>query len=432
MNEHELRQLVDEIRRGRPEDRSLEWKRQWWPIDKPEGKQELCRDISAMANSCDDLGGHFLLGIREGRLYDAPLPRDEAEIQSIARAVSPKPNLAIDIISIEEEGVIRTISVLSVCPPFQRPYVTRLGDFNLVFLRDGSSTRTATRYDLDTFYSPPTPAPALFVVWQLWTTHITNSKPMGSADVLKISPPSERLDTINDRLARSLTAAETASLNGGWPLREHLEKFKAQRSAFLDNLKDRNHLIYWYLRQHWLNAPRFSISIRNNGARPASDVKVCIDFPEWIYVFTKKPEKPEAFVYEPFIPQKQARVDAAPSARASSFADGMRNSTPPSLFTPPSFLSAPLLQQALARPAFESSWVDLAKNSAFFWREKVRHAHTQCIEQPVSILALPSAPRIAEIEVPVTVYCEELPDLQQQMLRIKLSEARSMAEILER
>ncbi len=426
MNEHELWQLIDEIRRGRPEDRSLEWKRQWWPIEKPEGKQELCRDIAAMANACDDSGGHFLLGIKEGKLYDAPLPCDEAEIQSLVRGVSPKPNLAIELLSVEEQGVIRPISVVSVLPPFQRPYVTRFGDFNLVFLRDGSATRTATRYDLDAFYSRPSPAPTLSVLWQLWTADIINSRPIGSADVFELPSPSERLDTIHDRLARAFAEAETACLNGSWPLREHLEKFQSQRSAFLDALKDREFLIHWYLRKHWLNAPRFSISIRNNGAKPASDVKVCIDFPEWIYVFTKKPKNPERFVPEPFIPEKPSPAVDAPPAYGRSFADGMGGATPPSLL--PSFLSAQLLQQALAPPPIENSWVDLAKNSAVFWRKKVRHAHTQGIEPPVSILALPSAPSLGEIEVPVAVYCEELPDLQWQTLRLRLSEARSAEE----
>src|SRR5262245_13764113 len=112
MTADELTALIREIRLGRAEGNSLEWKRQWWDLTSPNGKAEFRRDIASLANSAKG-NGVLIVGLKEGRLHSAPQPMDEADLQQILDGIVPTPNVIIESLTIEGT----TVSVLTVTEP---------------------------------------------------------------------------------------------------------------------------------------------------------------------------------------------------------------------------------------------------------------------------------------------------------------------------
>lgn len=149
MTAEELEVLLKEIAMGRSEDGTLEWKRAWWDFKVEAQRHEFVKDISAMANATGAVPRHILVGVAPSAvLHTAPMPEDEARLQERLHAITPVPHVSFQQVDVRTV----VVTVISIDPPFDRPYVARLGKQNAILVRAGSSTRTVTRADLDRWY----------------------------------------------------------------------------------------------------------------------------------------------------------------------------------------------------------------------------------------------------------------------------------------
>ncbi len=166
MTKEELTGLIQEIRNGRTEDDVTDWKRQFRDLGVPESRKQFLKDIAAMANSrSTEAIRRIVVGVDEsGRLFDAPLPIDEAQLQEVLKVLTPSPNMHFGVLEIES----RTITVIELRPPYDPPYVVRFSNDNFIWVRAGSSTTTATRFILDSYYRAKTRSPSLEVQWWAW------------------------------------------------------------------------------------------------------------------------------------------------------------------------------------------------------------------------------------------------------------------------
>lgn len=143
--------LLDEIRDGRSEDASTELKESWWRFDaSPKAKTEFIKDIAAMANANTGDERVIVVGVSStGAVQDAPLPEDEAKLQQRLQAITPCPHVAFKPMLLPTG---ETLTVIEILPPFDKPYLIKLDDRNMIFVRQGSTTTTATRNMLDAWY----------------------------------------------------------------------------------------------------------------------------------------------------------------------------------------------------------------------------------------------------------------------------------------
>lgn len=180
MDISELRDLLQEIASGRQEDASLDWKRVFWDLSQPKGRHEFLKDVTAMANSAGvSHVRRIIIGVSASRLHHCEFPEDEAKLQQRLRAITPQPTVRFERHLIDNTSIL----VVEIRAPFDRPYVARSEDQHFVWIRRGSSTGTATRYDLDSFYSPKESKPELSLEW-IEEKH--NPLP-----VLELAPPTE-------------------------------------------------------------------------------------------------------------------------------------------------------------------------------------------------------------------------------------------------
>lgn len=142
--------LLEEIRQGREEDTATEWKRQWWNFKVESQAEEFARDIAAMANARTNDARAIVVGIgNNGQLHAAALPADEADLQRRLDKIDPLPHVTFTTCSVEGT----TLSIIEFHPPFDVPYVVTHMGKNIIFYRQGSSIRTASRAILDRWYN---------------------------------------------------------------------------------------------------------------------------------------------------------------------------------------------------------------------------------------------------------------------------------------
>ncbi|MCH9647886.1 MAG: ATP-binding protein [Deltaproteobacteria bacterium] len=151
-----------QIRQGRDEDGSLEWKTGFWNLKKDEGRREFLKDITAMANSTDSTDMRcIILGVKGSKLISCQLPEDEANLQQRLSAITPLPTVRFEKHDIGGVSLV----VVEIHPPFDRPYVAKIASQYFIWVRHGSSTGTASRFHLDSVYRDRVPKPSLFLTW---------------------------------------------------------------------------------------------------------------------------------------------------------------------------------------------------------------------------------------------------------------------------
>lgn len=204
MKIEELRRLIAEIRSGRPEDAVLDWKRSFWRLEVDESRREFLKDVTAMANSIAPEGTRrILIGVsKNGRFQDTQLPYNEADLQQHLAAITPVPNVKFQTLWLEGKRIV----IIEISPPFDRPYVAKVASDYFVWVRQGSSTSTASRYLLDQFYTErERPAPMLAVSWL-----DDQSQPI---DVLLVKPlPELEINEEMQRLANARPSEEDLAL----------------------------------------------------------------------------------------------------------------------------------------------------------------------------------------------------------------------------
>ena len=149
MDLSDLQALIDEIKNGRQEDTSTEWKRQWWDLRNQKASAEFVRDVAAMANANTKDDRVIVVGLSEaGVLQDAPLPEDEAQLQQRLQVIEPTPHVRFGTLPMAGHA----ISIIEIHEPFDKPYVARWEGKNMIFVRQGSMIATAARAMLDRWY----------------------------------------------------------------------------------------------------------------------------------------------------------------------------------------------------------------------------------------------------------------------------------------
>jgi len=158
----ELEALLDEVRNGRDEDTATEWKDRWWDFKVPKSRDEFVKDVAAMANANTKDPRVIVVGVGRGGVpNNAPLPEDEAHLQQRLQTISPTPNILFKTLTLPDGKVL---SVIEVQEPFDKPYVAKIENRNVIFVRQGSSTTTATRAMLDRWYQQKATPPDLALV----------------------------------------------------------------------------------------------------------------------------------------------------------------------------------------------------------------------------------------------------------------------------
>jgi len=294
MDRQDLLSLVTQIHNGRTEDQNVDWKRQWPKFkEHDKAKEEFRKDIAALANSCGEGPAHLIYGLKEGKFYDSPLPQDEAEIQDILRKITPIPKVHLSVIALEDAGEKKTVCAVEILPPYDRPYVTQINKHNVVPIRIGSSTSTATRFDLDALYKAPSRFPRLEVAWEYWPSRRLPSGRGKRAEVLPVPRPLITLKDLDEELRDNIRVYEER-----WgPLPEtQVEEFKEQAETFLRSLEETENLAYWYSQRTnvFFDGVPFSLIMSNTVTQVATGPKVKIRFPPWLFPTTgKELKRPE-------------------------------------------------------------------------------------------------------------------------------------------
>jgi Schlafen, AlbA_2 len=214
MTREELSNLIAEIRAGRSEDDAMDWKRAFWDLKSDPSRREFIKDISAMATSMSiEEVRRIIVGVSsEGAIHGAVLPSDEANLQQVLAAIIPTPHVTFESHDIEGKSVI----VVEIKPPFDRPHVGKLASDHYVWLRQGSRTVTASRYQLDQFYKRVSPKPNISVSWL--------DKGDAAVDILEVPAlPEKDIST------------EVARLAALRPKPEDLARLE-ERQGFVENL----------------------------------------------------------------------------------------------------------------------------------------------------------------------------------------------------
>lgn len=413
MTKEQLRTLIEEIRKGRPEGRDIDWKQQWHNLTHQRSKEEFKKDIAALANSCDGGPAHLIFGLKDGNLFDAPLPLDEAAVQQIIKEITPPPVVAITEIRLNEGAEEKRVSILTIVPPYDRPYVTKIGENHLILVRRGSSSGTASRFELDGFYKPRQRLPELEVVWEHWPAKGAQRGKGETSRVLPVPGPFFQFDDLPGYFQQHVEEVEENPGDYGYPSRERLEEYRKQAEQFIESLRVRENLVYWYWKRFQISrrAIRASVIFENVGTQVASRPKARIIFPDWLLPAKEAPEKPSKFIASPSLPKvpKSAPASGLPQRKDSRW-DFLRTASVPIPYIEPQ----------------DGSYVDPGANSATFWATRIGHKGKYRVENPIRVVVLPTAPKTTEtIRIEVRLFCEELSDWVTQELELQLADPRA-------
>ncbi len=199
----------------------------------------------------------------------------------------------------------------------------------------------------------------------------------------------------------------------GYPSRERLEEYRNQAERFIESLSVRENLVYWYWNRFQISrrAIRVSVILENVGTQVATRPKARIIFPDWLLPAKEAPEKPHKFIASPSLPKvpKSAPASELPQRKDSRW-DFLRTTSVPIPYIEPQ----------------DGSYVGPGANSATFWATRIGHKHKYRVENPIRLVALPTAPKTTEtIRIEVRLFCEELSDWSTQELELQLTDPRA-------
>jgi hypothetical protein len=404
LTESQISDLIREIRLGRQEDSTIDWKLKWWDLAVPESIDEFRKDICALANSSPSDGGLILLGVSPSSTHNAPPPRDESALQQILGSIEPPPRVHLETINIDGAE----LSLLYVDPPFDRPYVSKYRGRRSVFVRRGSSTDTATRFDLDSLYSRRKRLPALSVGWIIWEDLFAKEAPR-QVPILEVPAPlatGYSVDAAEFDLTTEVKEIESeASRNGlmqDQAFVEDLSRFRSECEAFLEALRDETVFDHWLVSDYlYLDGRWFTVVLTNSGSAVATSAKAVVEFPDWVRLLDRDDGPPSGYVSPPTRPDLAGhlkRLNDPLSAMRDQLAGSLGMSLP----------HAPWH----GLPAIRSDWtrVDSRSNRAVFEIERLTHRHNFQFDQ-CRIVAAPGKVHVGDEAVAtVQVFCEEQPD----------------------
>jgi hypothetical protein len=164
---NKIEEIIAKVKNGIPvESNKEDIKRIWYDLSSEKGATEFCKDLSAIANTVGP-EGLLIIGIDEktGEIFDSPLREsgilDEAKLFNLViKKIDPPVDFQLHTISVEG----KSISVLTIPPSSRKPHLIREFGFfnkegvqvrkedNKIFVKKGTSTYPATKYDLDLMY----------------------------------------------------------------------------------------------------------------------------------------------------------------------------------------------------------------------------------------------------------------------------------------
>lgn len=171
MEEALLKSLIEKAESGiQIEETNLDLKTKWWDFNSE--LNEFLKDICSMANTHTG-DSHIVVGLSEnGELHNAPLPEDEANIQTKHKdRIEPRLVIKLKEIQIQD----KTLSIISIPHSQNRPYIIKKykNQDNFIPIRVGTSTQTASRLDLDAMYQEREPKTSSNLSVSLYEDRIT-------------------------------------------------------------------------------------------------------------------------------------------------------------------------------------------------------------------------------------------------------------------
>ena len=191
---------------------ALDFKQEQYPYDrgatpdiKANLRSELVKDILAMANASREVAGYILIGVEEirggrSKIVGVQDHLDDADLHQLINSKTQRP-VEFSYFSFLYKG--SDIGVIEI--PVQERFLYLTQDYgkmreNVVYIRDGSSTRTATP---DEVIEMSTPRPSLLVldwadfakegaVHSPYTVHSLVFDPLLDEDTFQPAPPSSQ------------------------------------------------------------------------------------------------------------------------------------------------------------------------------------------------------------------------------------------------
>lgn len=439
MKKEELEALVDEVRAGRGEDAATEFKRSWWNFTVDESRKEFVRDVTALANANTKERRVIIVGLdSSGSLHDSPLPEDEAKLQQRLSAITPHPHVTFAEVRLaDQDGSSKTCTVIEVLAPFDTPYVAKLDNANnAVYLRRGSSIGTASRGDLERFYKGRERHSQLSVSW------VVHPEPHGSdsieQDVLVAPLPAvtvaELKALVDTERDRAFQAKATAT-HPDYP--KLLEKYLEDCADCLKHINDPFELGRWYGKEHWNRRRSISVLVRNDGTAPASNVRVHVQFPDSVRLFTGHPwggSAPKLRVIPPVPPP----IWAPPPPRSNTDRFGLPNigldSFGLSRLAMDPLMAATFSTHALSfvnriqapAPTVEIEY-EARKNRLEIWAKALTHTFEVGRSERFDLLVLPNHHGSPEIHPDVEYFCTEMEGWEKTMLPIRVEASAPLA-----
>ena len=144
------------------EHEKLDIKREWYKLNTPEGSDEFCKDISAIANTTSYEEGIIIIGVDEKKadLINSPFKmsgiKDESDLRGIVvKKVNRPPDYILEEISVND-GKKKPIKlcVIRIPPSYTKPHILKSYKKNSHYtpIRKGTSIHSATRDDYEIMF----------------------------------------------------------------------------------------------------------------------------------------------------------------------------------------------------------------------------------------------------------------------------------------
>jgi hypothetical protein len=249
--------------------------------------------------------------------------------------------------------------------------------------------------------------PDLYVEWNLLIFTMPG-KPLEEHPTLEIQVPvlSEYPD-IREVVQKELSEIEVidGSMDPSWGSK--VSKFKEEAEKFLNEIQTEKAARSYFIDAYSHLSTNLTVSVTNNGTLPASDIRVEIPLPNWLFAFEKWPDK-----YD--IPKRPEMP--SPSLPKQGLTVGMGNFRDIHSMYGDSLLKN--FDLHLVNRHRSSACYIKKGNIIYLWADKLLHKHTLSdTDDKFYLLAKPEAVP-GEYEIECKYFCVEYQDWKKSNLKI--------------
>ncbi len=140
----------------------FELKSEWYKLSTSNGCEELCKDISAIANTASYDDGMIVIGIdkKNAKLINSPFAKSGINDASVLRSIVVKrvdtpPDYTLEEITVEDgKGSNVVLSVIRIHPSYTKPHILKIykNSQNYIPIKKGTSINSANRTDLEIMF----------------------------------------------------------------------------------------------------------------------------------------------------------------------------------------------------------------------------------------------------------------------------------------